>query len=256
MMAALQPLAIFGLPRSGTTWLGQLLNAHPAVLYRYQPLFSYEFKDYLAPGFSKEHIANFHHELQYATSDFVCPTHTFSKDNPTTLLYKNVRYHHLAPEMLEKSPVKIIFISRDPVEVLNSWFNAPREFYPEWDIEKEWEQAPSKNQGRPEEFFGLQGWAKAEQIHRNLADRYPDRVKILSYQKLKQNTQASMKELLEWAGLSFHPQIQSFILSSADRSANDTYSIFKKPAALTLPEHIQASIKERTKALDYVPYYR
>ena len=46
MMAAMRHLALFGCPRSGTSWLGQIFNSAPDVAYRYQPLFSYEFKDW------------------------------------------------------------------------------------------------------------------------------------------------------------------------------------------------------------------
>lgn len=256
MSARLAPVAIFGLPRSGTTWLGQLLNAHPAVLYRYQPLFSYEFKDYLPAHFSAEDLDNFHSELINAKSDFTCPKHTFSKETPSVLLYKNVRYHHLAKRMLEMSELKIIFISRDPLSVINSWYNAPREFYPEWSIEEEWEFAPSKNQGRSEEFFGFDGWRRAELIHRENARHFGERVKIVSYDALTSDTTNNIKDLVEWLGLEFHDQITNFIEASAKRDIQNTYSVFKKPASFTLPSGIKEKILERTKALEHVPYYR
>ena len=45
MTASLLPVAgIHGAPRSGTTWLGQLFNSHPAVKYCYQPFFSHAFR--------------------------------------------------------------------------------------------------------------------------------------------------------------------------------------------------------------------
>lgn len=256
MSAPLAPVAIFGIPRSGTTWLGQLLNAHPAVLYRYQPLFSYEFKDYLSATFSAEDLENFHSELVNAKSDFTCPKHTFTKENPSVLLYKNVRYHHLAKRMLEMSNIKIIFISRDPLSVINSWYNAPREFYPEWSIDDEWEFAPSKNQGRLEEFFGFDGWRRAELMHRENANLFGERVKIISYEALTQETTHYIKELVEWLGLEYRHQITHFIEASAKREAKNTYSVYKKPAPFTLPSDIKEKIIESTKALENVPYYR
>lgn len=256
MSEALAPAALFGLPRSGTTWLGQLLNAHPEVLYRYQPLFSYEFKDFLSENFSAEELDEFHHVLPGASSEFTCPPHPFEKNAPSVLLYKNVRYHHLAKRMLEKSNIKIIFISRDPLAVLNSWYNAPREFYPHWSIEQEWEFAPSKNQDRPEEFFGFDGWRRAELIHRENARLFGDRVKIVSYNELTRATAEQIQELLQWLGLDMHPQVSTFIDASAKRDAQSTYSVFKKPADFTLPPAIKEQITERTKALKDVPYYR
>lgn len=256
MSVHLAPVALFGLPRSGTTWLGQLLNAHPEVLYRYQPLFSYEFKDYLSAHFSIEDLDNFHSELVDAKSGFTSPEHTFSKVTPSLLLYKNVRYHHLAKRMLEMSDIKIIFISRDPVSVINSWYNAPREFYPEWSIEEEWEFAPSKNQGRLEEFFGFDGWRRAELIHRKNASHFGERVKIVSYDALTNDTTHNIKDMVEWVGLEYHDQITNFIEASTERDTENTYSVFKKPASLTLPLGIKEKIIQCTKALEHVPYYR
>ena len=40
-------IAIHSAPRSGSSWLGQILNSSPKVCFRFQPLFSYAFKDYL-----------------------------------------------------------------------------------------------------------------------------------------------------------------------------------------------------------------
>ena len=36
-MAPRAPILLFGMPRSGTTWLGKIFDSHPAVLYRHEP---------------------------------------------------------------------------------------------------------------------------------------------------------------------------------------------------------------------------
>ena len=41
MSEASAPILLFGMPRSGTTWLGKIFDSHPQVLYRHEP-------DYLA----------------------------------------------------------------------------------------------------------------------------------------------------------------------------------------------------------------
>ena len=55
----MQYVAIHSVPRSGSTWLGQIFNSHPKVNFRYQPLFSYAFKDYLNEASSSEDIEAF-----------------------------------------------------------------------------------------------------------------------------------------------------------------------------------------------------
>ena len=67
----IHPVAIFGVPRSGTSWLGQIMNSSPNVAYRYQPLFSYAFKDYLDEQSSAEDIQHFHEELLTTEDEFV-----------------------------------------------------------------------------------------------------------------------------------------------------------------------------------------
>ena len=36
-------VGVHGVPRSGTSWLGQILNASKKVNFKFQPLFSYAF---------------------------------------------------------------------------------------------------------------------------------------------------------------------------------------------------------------------
>ena len=43
----MERLAIFGVPRSGTSWLGEIVNSSEYTCYKYQPLFSYAHKNFL-----------------------------------------------------------------------------------------------------------------------------------------------------------------------------------------------------------------
>ena len=56
-------LAIFGVPRSGTSWLSQIFNSHPDVAMRFQPLFSYSHKGRVSEDSSSEEISEFFDEL-------------------------------------------------------------------------------------------------------------------------------------------------------------------------------------------------
>ena len=40
-------IAIHSMPRSGSTWLGSIIDSHPHICYKHQPLFSYCLKGYL-----------------------------------------------------------------------------------------------------------------------------------------------------------------------------------------------------------------
>ena len=52
-------IALHSVPRSGSTWLGEILNSSENVKYCFQPLFSYKFKNFLDERSSKDDINNF-----------------------------------------------------------------------------------------------------------------------------------------------------------------------------------------------------
>ncbi|NJL77037.1 MAG: hypothetical protein HC892_20510 [Saprospiraceae bacterium] len=66
----MQRIAIHSVPRSGSSWLGHILNSSPEVTYKYQPLFSYELKDYLSDNSSIETIDGFFNKLFFTNDEF------------------------------------------------------------------------------------------------------------------------------------------------------------------------------------------
>jgi len=55
----MKKIALHSVPRSGSSWIGQILNSSPKVNYKFQPLFSYAFKGYLDENSSRERIDEF-----------------------------------------------------------------------------------------------------------------------------------------------------------------------------------------------------
>jgi hypothetical protein len=231
----LNALAIFGVPRSGTSWLGQIFNSHPAVAYRYQPLFSYAFKNRLNENSSLADIEGFYNDLLQTDDDFVLQKRSisgeaqeqFTKVPATHLVWKEVRYLHLMPTILENSHTKIIGIVRHPGGVLASWLQAPREFNPEWDFRQEWRYANLKNQAKPEEFYGFDRWKTAFARFLELQKRYPERVFLISYEHLVISTAQVVQELFRFCGLEMNQQVRNFIEKSTTTQINDPYAVFK-----------------------------
>lgn len=242
----LSNIAIFGAPRSGTSWLGQLFNSSPNTLYRFQPLFSYEFKNRLTTTSTEQDIQNFHLDLTNAKSQFVQTNIQFPKKNITHLVWKEVRYHHITPNLLQNSNIKIVFIERNPINVINSWYNATSgEFNPQWDIQKEWLDAPSKNLNKPEEFNGFNKWLEVKNIHNKNIQDYPNNIIKVKYEDLKLNPIEELKTLYEFCNLDWSPQTEDFILKSTTKHENDSYSVFKKQnVILNLPQNIINQINE------------
>ena len=85
-------LAIFGVPRSGTSWLGQIFNSHPNVTMRNQPLFSYEHKGRLNETSSQKEIYSFFEEIYNSRDDFALMASEAQKNYPIFCIYFILQY--------------------------------------------------------------------------------------------------------------------------------------------------------------------
>jgi len=81
------PIAILGMPRSGTTWVGKIFDSHPATLYRHEPDSGGALHDvpiHAAPrqgGTTTDRVRTFLHELPRRRSLKVCGKRPlFAKD--------------------------------------------------------------------------------------------------------------------------------------------------------------------------------
>lgn len=230
-------VAIFGAPRSGTSWLGQMFNSSPLVAYRFQPLFSYAFKGRLRKGASQSEIKQFYEELFKTTDDFILQTENvsgrkeelhFYKEHPSHLVWKEVRYHYVIEGLLTNSDTKIIGIIRHPCAVINSWLNAPKEFKTEWNPVEEWRFANKKNGNRKEEYNGYEKWKELAFLYMALQERFPQQFNIVVYEDLNLHTEMRLKELYAFCNLPWHLQTAQFIEYSKSKENGDPYSVFKK----------------------------
>lgn len=247
-------IAIHSVPRSGSSWLGNIFNSQPSVVFKYQPLFSYTFKGYLTENSSDEYINFFFEKIANTENSFmdqgdekargIVPE--FSKnEHPTHLCYKEVRYHNILENMVEKgNDIKFIFLIRNPLAVLYSWKNAPKEFKTEqgWNFDEEWQNAPSKNLNLPEEYNGYEKWKEASYLFLNLQKKYPKKVLVLEYDKLLQEPELTIQGAFNFVNLELHPQTVSFLKESTSKNIDDSYSVFKIREEDTdwknLPEYI------------------
>ena len=79
--------------------------------------------------------------------------------------------------MIDKvNDIKIILLVRNPIEVINSWVNAPKEFNPNWNIDEQLIDATLKNSGKKENFYGLKAWTKVTKEFERLKKYCPSRV--------------------------------------------------------------------------------
>ncbi|WP_445666679.1 sulfotransferase family protein [Fodinibius sp. AD559] len=231
----MQNVAIFGVPRSGTSWLGQIFNSSPKVVYRYQPIFAYSFDGSLTAESSSKEIARFHEELLHTDDDFVCQkqnisgnqTPTFSKEECTHLVWKEVRYLDIIHNLLEQSEIKIVGIVRHPCGTIHSWQKAPREFNNQWDILEEWRHADKKNTSE-HDFYGYERWLDATRMFLHLQENFPNRFHLLCYEKLADDPEKYTKEAFDFAGLAMEEQTETFLKESTASTSDDPYDVYRK----------------------------
>lgn len=232
-------IGIFGTPRSGTSWLGHIFNSHPDVALRFQPLFSYGHKGSLTAHSTADEIRTFFDEILYSRDAFATMTAESQKSypafnksaQPSHVVFKETRYLNVVENMLAQcGEVKIVGIVRNPLSVLASWMLAPKEFSPKWDIHAEWRKAPSKNLGRPEEFFGFDKWKNSTEAFLRYSARYPDQFMLVRYDELNRAPLETTARVFEFCDLEVCSQVEEFLVASKSRHDPDPYSVFRAKA--------------------------
>lgn len=235
----MQRIAIYSVPRSGSTWLGELFNSHPSIIYKYQPLFSYAFKSRLTPSSSRKEIIDFFSEIGTTEDNFLDQTEArkngklpvFIKSlSPSTIVYKEVRYLHIIENLLKQDhELKVIGLIRNPFAVIHSWLNAPKEFRTDlgWNELEEWRFAPKKNFNNPEEFNGFEKWKEVTLLFLRLEKEFPNQFKIVYYNSLLNETENTMRGLFQFCNLPFTEETKNFIEESQIKENKDAYSVYK-----------------------------
>lgn len=232
-------LAIHSVPRSGSTWLGELFNSNSKVVYKYQPLFSYAFRNKLSLSSSSEEIDHFFDDIALSDDDFLNQTESREKgklplldykQDYNAIVYKEVRFHHLLEHFLKtNTELKVIGLVRNPLAVLNSWLNAPKEFRKDldWIVDEEWQFAAKKNLDKMEEFNGYEKWKEVANLFLKLEKSFPERFKLLKYDDLLKETERVVSELFEFINLEMDVNTEKFIKQSRQVEVRDAYSVYK-----------------------------
>jgi len=236
-MLASKLISIQSVPRSGSSWLGQIFKSSPQVAFRFQPLFSYAFKGRLTTRSDRNEIVRFFEEIRTTADDFILQRDRKihvdypviqERSDASHVVMKEVRYNNIIHNMVEQVPeLKIIGLVRQPCAVLDSWINAPREFKPEWIVDEEWRSGAKKNQAQPEEAFGFHKWKEVAQLFVDLERSHPTQVAIVRYADLNSDPIAAVKALFTFCELDFNAETEAFILQSRSKQGTDANSIYR-----------------------------
>ncbi len=269
-------VALYGVPRSGTSWLGQILDSCPDAVYRYQPLFSYRFKNRITTESSTDEIEQFFQELYCADEDDflnqkekrisgIYPVFSSKNTDPAILSYKEARFLYTIPLLIQRyTKIKIVGIIRNPYDVLESWINAPLEFDQEWDILEEWNFAAKKNEFRPENYYGYYKWKEYIKLNVEMQKMYPERFITVRYEDLYQDAINVSKNLFSFLGMPFTDQTEKFIKASQSKTVSDKYGVYRDKnqeykRRYSLPKKVRDRISkdltgfQEAKKMGYVP---
>lgn len=238
---------LIGMPRSGTSWLSQIIDSSPDVRFRLSPIFSYAFKNAVTASSSRSEYESLFHGAYSATDDFMdqsyrraageYPVWNVKNENPRYLLIKMTRFHNLISRMMELfDDLKMIAIVRHPCGAIHSWLTTPGEFPETADPMAEWRFAKVRKTSE-EEFWGFEDWKTVTRLHLQLQKKYPERFYIIRYEDLVSNALKETEKVFNFLNLEITEQTKKFIIASQSQSVDNSYAVYKLP-----------SVKERWKS--------
>ena len=183
-------------PRSGSSWLQTVIEAHPNIKTVYQPMFSYGYNYLVKDSFNSTDLNIYINKLVKDKTDrFInrCSEYhvdgnniipKFKKEEIRSLLMKHVRFHHYLETFLSmKYDVKIIALIRNPCGAINSLISNPREYPPEYIGTNHWITGGYKDKEK-DQYFGYDGWKRSTDIFLDLKKKYPKNVMIVKYEEI------------------------------------------------------------------------
>lgn len=232
-------LWIGGMPRSGTTWIAQVFASHPDVRLKYDPLFSFEFRESIDTNSTAADWENLFRELYLRRSDYLdqdflrrdglLPTFEDRAAIPRILAVKSSRHHHLIARALDIGvKMRLLAVVRDPIDTIASWIGNPTEFPPDADPALEWRSGSCRNTG-PGEYWGFDAWIAVTRLHLDLARNHPESVKLVHYDDLVASPDRAFAPLFDWMGLDPHRQTSTFLAESRSRHSDHPRSVFRNP---------------------------
>ncbi len=230
------------MPRSGTSWLSQLIDSSPEVNFKMSPLFSYAFKQEVDEHSSEEDWINFLNNVYVSEDSFLLqtdrrnrnefPTWQNKKTNPKHLLIKDVRHHDVLSKFIVLDKTKLVYIVRNPLGCISSWINSKKEFPTQCDPLKEWYTGQCRKVDR-HEFWGFSDWKKLTTRYLELEKSNPEKIKVIRYENLVKNTFDEVKNLFDFLNIELSQQTSDFIYQSQNRHDADEHSVFKSSAVVS-----------------------
>jgi hypothetical protein len=252
---------VTGMPRSGTSWLGQIINSHPAVLFRMEPLFAYRFKNIINEQSSCRDVNIFIDGLVDVTDDFMSQKNNqdkgsypiFDKSQGEVLMFKTTRHHELLEKYLKCLPdLEVLGLVRHPCGAINSWLRSEKEFKKKGcKIDMDWKTGACRKEGIGE-YWGFDDWLKLTRKFESLESTY-NNFHIVKYSELVNQLDNVVSKLFSIIKLDVCPQTMNFLKECHTKHSDDPYAVFKSKEVVnswknSLREDIAETITRLTVA--------
>jgi hypothetical protein len=232
------PIFLLGMPRSGTTWLSQIVESSPECVVRLSPNYSYRLKNSLSLTST---AADWTRTLRDAcSSDDPFLTQNFRRESGELCFFdaepecerrhlavKDTRFHELYLSAMDVLPrAKIVYIARHPAAALWSWRSC-KEFPPTAEFREQWRHGACRKVDGPGEYWGFDDWKALTFRYCALAAREPARYLIVEYEELVSACVAETKRIFAFLGVPYAPRTEAFITLSQSVHDERAYSVFK-----------------------------
>lgn len=246
---------IAGMPRSGTTWLGQIFDSHPDTAYRVCPLFCYSLKNALtleSPRSAWQYVLE---RAFLEPTDYMLetagrlagdlPVFPMKSVPPQRLVLKFDHHQDLVGRALDLfEDLLVVAIVRNPCAAIDSWLRAPREFPQTADPILHWRDGAIKKRW-PGDHFGFDDWVRLAKSFLALQRHFPERVRLVRYEELVHGGAPVADSLLGWSGLPPNRSVAEFVHASQSRHSEATYGVFKNPRVVDAwRERLPGAIRE------------
>jgi len=236
-------IAVIGMPRSGTSFTGQIFDSHPHTVFRMEPLFAYKLKNIIDENSTKNEYLNFLKKAYESDEDFFMNQldkrengsyPTFQKSNKDILVIKTTRFHEMLETFLkyfDEDFFKVVCIVRHPAGAISSWINHPKEFPKGFDYRDEWRTGNCKKTAK-EEYWGFEDWKKITTQHTELERKYSN-FKIFQYEDIVNNIKDKTSELFKFTNLDMNKQTNDFLLECQSKEIEDPYAVYKNKTVIS-----------------------
>ncbi len=232
-------IVITGMPRSGTSWLSQIIESCPDVRFRLSPFYCGLFRGDVDQNASREQYEAVFRGAYASDDAFMCqseqrkggsyPIFDGKAEAPPVLAIKMTRFHNLLRRMLELFDDLIcVTMVRHPCGAIHSWLRTPGEFPADANPETEWRSGACRKTA-PWEFWGFDDWKEVTRLYLKLQKQYPSQFFILRYEYFVGHAEEEAHRLFEVLRLPYTDITQCFLKASHARHSENSYAVFKDP---------------------------